>query len=1083
MLQEQISYWKEELAGAPSILELPTDKPRPAVQSFRGATEFFVLPKELSEKLKSLGRQQQATLFMILEAGFAALLHRYTGQDDILVGTPISGRTHGETERLIGCFLNTVVLRARFTDHLDFRSLLQQVRERALGAYAHPDLPFEHLVAELAPERDPSRSPLFQAMFVVHNPGGVSQVSKVSGNRELETGTSKFDLTLFISETEDGLEGLMEYSTDVFEAATIRRLCEHYGTLLEAIARDPDQSISALPMLTDAECQQLLRDWNNTAVAYPGKDLCLHQLIEEQAGRTPDQVAVVFERQTLTYGELNRRANQLAHHLMGLGVGPDVLVGLFVERSLEMLVGLLGILKAGGAYVPIDPAYPKERVGYILEDSKAPIVLTEKSLVDDLPQFAGRSICLDAERAEIARESEENPATRVKAEHLAYVLFTSGSTGRPKGVALEHRTATNFVQWAKQVFTAQELAAVLFSTSICFDLSVFEIFVTLSAGGKIILAQNALHLPTLSGKDAVTLINTVPSAMAELLRMGVVPASVKTVNLAGEALSDTLVEQVYATAHVGKVYNLYGPTETTTYSTYALVRRGCGATIGRPIANTRCYILDANRHLVPVGVKGELYLAGGGLARGYYGRPELTNERFVPNPFSKDGEGRMYRTGDLCRWLPDGSIQYSGRADYQVKLRGFRIELGEIEATLDRHPLVRQSVVVLREEEPGGKQLVAYVVPDSGEAPQAEALRQYVKERLPDFMVPSAVVLLDAFPLTPNGKINRKSLPAPAQCREVTSEFVAPRDPLEQLLAQIWAKVLKVKRVGVFDNFFELGGHSLLAVRVIVEVEKLCQKRLPLAMLLQAPTVAGLAEMLRKKHWEPSWTSLVPIRSGGSKPPLFLMHAHGGNVLEYYPLVNRLEPDQPVYALQARGLDGHIVKDSSLEEMASAYLDELRSLQPEGPYFLGGFCFGGLLALEAARQLTAAGQEVALVVLIQSMHPDSMRFKPGTTAFHRWWYRATKRINLEAENLSYRGKGYIVERCRHLWNRARARTAIAFDNMTHKEPADPSRLPMNYVLEALGIEHQKAIGEICATSVWWRCSSISCQQTVVRING
>ena len=385
VLQRQISYWKEELAGAPSILELPTDKPRPAVQSFRGATEIFELPKELLERLKALGRQEQATLFMILEAGFMALLHRYTGQDDILVGTPISGRTHSETENLIGYFLNTVVLRAKFTDRLNFRSLLQQVRERALGAYAHPDLPFEHLVAELAPERDPSRTPLFQVMFILHNPEGVSEVSKVSGNRELETGTSKFDLTLVISETGNGLEGLIEYSTDLFEAETIRRMCGHYGTLLEAIARDPDQSISRLPMLTDAERQQLLVEWNDTAVAFPLKDRCLHQLIEDQAGRTPDHIALVFEQQTLTYRELIRRADRLAHHLRGLGVGPDVLVGLFVERSLEMVVALLGILKAGGAYVPLDPSFPPDRLAYMVEDSRMPVLVTHRDLDQTLP--------------------------------------------------------------------------------------------------------------------------------------------------------------------------------------------------------------------------------------------------------------------------------------------------------------------------------------------------------------------------------------------------------------------------------------------------------------------------------------------------------------------------------------------------------------------------------------------------------------------------------------------------------------------------------------------------------------------------
>jgi len=1065
VLRKEISYWKQELAGAPVVLELPTDKPRPAVQSFHGATELFTLPKKLLEQMKSIGRQEQATLFMTLGAGFMALLHRYTGQDDILVGTPISGRTRTETENLVGCFLNTVVLRSQMIGELSFRSLLQKVRQRALGAYDQPDLPFEQLVAELAPERDLSHSPLFQVMFVLHDPGGVSEVARVSGSQALANGTSKFDLTLLMSETEDGLEGLIEYSTDLFEADTIRRLGGHYRTLLETIAHSPEQSLSSLPMLSAAERQQLLVEWNNTAVAYPEKTTGLHQLIEEQAARIPEQTALVFEQQRMTYGELNRRANQLAHHLRGMGVGPDVLVGLFVERSLEMLVGILGILKAGGAYVPMDPAYPKERLGYILEDSKAHTLLTQKSLLDRLPDFAGKTICLDddADWAGIASKSAENPAVQVKPEHLAYVLFTSGSTGRPKGVALEHRSATNFVQWAKQVFTRQELAGVLFSTSVCFDLSVYEIFVTLSAGGKLIIAPNALYLPTLPAKDEVTLINTVPSALAELLRANGIPPSVKTVNLAGEALPETLVEQTYATTQVDRVYNLYGPTETTTYSTYTRVPRGLPVTIGRPLANTQCYILDGRRNPMPVGVAGELYIAGTGLARGYYGRPELTGERFVPNPFSQKKGARMYRTSDLCRWLPDGNIEYLGRMDHQVKLRGFRIELGEIETILDRHPAVRQSVVMVREDEPGSKQLVAYVVPAAEVPPQAalqaEDLRQYVKEHLPEFMVPSAVVLLDAFPLTPNRKIDRKALPAPAQSLAVSHGFIAPRDPIEQLLAQIWAKILKVEQVGLRDNFFELGGHSLLAVRVIAEVEKLTKIRLPLATLLQAPTIADLAEMLRRKHWAPSWSSLVPIRPGGSKPPLFLMHAHGGNVLEYYPLANLLEPDQPVWALQARGLDGRIPKDLSLEKMAAAYLEEVRSFQPEDPYFLGGFCFGGVLALEAAQQLTAAGQEVGLLILIQSIHPGSARFKPSVTLLQRWWHLANKRVSLEMDNLSHRRKGYVGGRLSYVWDVARARTAIAFDNMTGRQPSDLSHLPMQYVLEALGDEHSRAIGK------------------------
>ncbi len=1059
--QRQESYWKKELSGAPTVLELPTDKPRPATQAFRGAIESFQLPKDLLEQLKSLSREQQATMFMLLEAGFATLLHRYTGQEDILVGTPISGRTRSETEKLLGYFLNTVVLRAQFSERMNFLSLLQQVRERALGAYAHPDLPFDRLVADLAPERDPSRSPVFQVMFVLHNPDGVSEVSRASGNRDLSTGTSKFDLTLVISETKDGLEGMFEYNSDLFNAATIQRMCGHYQRLLEAIAEDPEQSISKLTMLTGAEREQLLVGWNQTAVNYAGMNRCVHELVEEQAARTPDQVALVFDKKRLTYGELNRRANQLAHYLQGLGVGPEILVGVFVERSLEMIVGLLGIVKAGGAYVPMDPAYPKERIGYILQDSKAPIVLTQKSLVNELPEFAGKTVCLDSDWAKIAAQADDNPVSNSKPENLTYVLFTSGSTGRPKGVALEHRCAASFMEWGHQVFSAKELQGVLFATSICFDLSVFEMFVTLSAGGKVIIAPDVLQLPNLQAKNEITLINTVPSAISELLRVGGVPDSVKTINLAGEPLSDSLAAQIYATTKVERVYNLYGPTETTTYSTYTLVPRGGAVTIGKPIANTQVYIVDANRKPVPIGVPGELYIAGAGVARGYYGCADLTNERFLPDPFSGRPGARMYRTGDVCNWLPDGDIRYVGRADHQVKLRGFRIELGEIEAAMERHPAVRKCFAMVREDKPGMKRLVAYYETRKESAPvDAAALREHLKKALPEYMVPTSYVAMERLPLTPNGKIDRKALPAPDdRPAEGAVESAAPRDTIEQMLSQIWAKVLNVKRVGLHDNFFDLGGHSLLAVRIVAEVEKLFGTRLPLATLLQAPTVAELAEILRKENWTPQWSSLVPLRAGGSKPPLFLMHSHGGNVIEYYPLANQLDPDQPVYALQARGLDGKIVKGRSIEEMAADYVEEIRSFQPEGPYYLGGFCLGGSIALAAARQLSEAGQEVALLILIQSTHPDAVRFKPGITRLQRIRYSLAKRIDLEMENLSHRGLNYFVERGRHFWDRAGARAAMLLDRLAEKESTEPSKLPMNYILEVLGDEHERAMHE------------------------
>jgi amino acid adenylation domain-containing protein/FkbM family methyltransferase len=1060
VLQKQIAYWKEELAGAPLVLDLAPDRRRPVVQSFRGATEIFHVPEKVLGPLKSLGRQEQATLFMILEASFVALLHRYTGQEDILVGTPISGRTHSETQNLIGCFLNTIILRARLAEDLSFRGLLQQVRERALGAYAHADLPFKHLVAELAPERDSSRTPLFQVMFILHDPDGVSEVSKVSGKHQLETGTSKFDLTLFISETKNGIEGLFEYSTDLFEANTIQRICKHYGTLLEAVASNPDQRVSKLPVLTEAERKQLLVTWNNTAVEYPGRDLCLHELIEVQAGRTPEQVALVFEQESLTYDELNRRSNQLARHLSRLGVGPDVLVGLSVERSPEMVVGILGVLKAGGAYVPLDPSYPQNRLVYMVEDSQMKVLLTHRGLEQKLPVRPPVVVHLDSDWNEIAtRSATATDLPSVSQQNLAYVLYTSGSTGKPKGVEIQHSAIVNFLlsMQRKPGFSASD--ALLAVTTLSFDIAGLELYLPLICGGKVVIASREdTRDPTRLAKrildSACNVMQATPTTWRALIQAGWSGSANLKVFCGGEVLLPDLARELLP--RCAELWNMYGPTETTVWSTIHKVTSTEGSVpIGQPINNTQIYVLDAHCNLVPSGNVGELYIGGDGLARGYLHRENLTRERFVPSPFVPDA--LLYRTGDLARWLPDGTVECLGRMDNQVKLRGFRIELGEIETILCSHPAIRQCAVIAREDAPGDKQLVAYFETQTGSAPTATDLRACVENNLPSFMVPSAFVAMEKLPLTPNGKVDRKSLPVPAQRVSVSNDFVVARDPLEQMLAQIWANVLRVKCVGMHDNFFELGGHSLLAVRVTVEIEKLTKIRLPLATLLQAPTIADLVEILRKEHWAPSWSSLVPLRASGSKPPLFLMHAHGGNVLEYHTLANLLDPEQPVYALQGRGLDGIIPEELTIEKMASAYLGEIRGFQPEGPYFLAGFCFGGLLALEAAQQLTAAGQNVALLIFIQSTHPEAFRFKPDVPALHRWWYRMTKRINLERENRSHAGKGYVMERIRRIRDMAHARLAIALYNRTGKRPADPSRLPKLYIFEALQKEHGKAL--------------------------
>lgn len=709
----QLAYWKKQLDGAPNTVELSTDYPRPSVQNFRGAMSRVTFPRSLGEKLSDLASSEGVTLYMTLLAAFQILLFRYSGQEDFTVGTPIANRIHSEIEDLIGFFVNTIVMRSKLSGNPTVRELLHRVRDTALGAYSNQDLPFERLVEELQPERDLSRMPLFQVLFVLQNAPrtdfrlpGINIVAM-----DVHNGTSKFDIGMFMFERPEGLACSVEYSTELFSAGTIQRLLSHYQLLLEAIVEDPSRQVSELSLLTDEERRQVVVAWNDTHRDLPQGRL-LHQFIEQQAESTPNRIALICGDEEISYGDLNARANQLAHYLIKHGAGPELLIGVYSERNANMLVAILGILKSGSAYVPLDPNFPKQRIQHILDDAKATLVVTQRSIADELPDFEGHRICLDSEWSLISPESTANPAASATPENLAYVLFTSGSTGRPKGVAIEHHSAATFIHWAREVFTPEELSGVLLSTSMCFDLSIFEIFVPLGSGGAVILAKNALYLPTLAAKDKVTLINTVPSAMAELLNMDGVPDSVKTVNLAGEALPDALVEHIYGATKAERVYNLYGPTEDTTYSTYTLVRRGTAATVGRPIANSQAYILDTYLNPVPAGVPGELYLAGEGLARGYYGRPDLTSERFVPNPFNTEPGARMYRTGDLARFLPDSNIEYLGRIDHQVKIRGFRIELGEIETALDTHPAIRQSVVLAREDEPGNKRLVAYVVAD-----------------------------------------------------------------------------------------------------------------------------------------------------------------------------------------------------------------------------------------------------------------------------------------------------------------------------------------------------------------------------------
>jgi amino acid adenylation domain-containing protein len=883
LLEQHINYWKQQLADAPPYLELPTDHLRPPIQTFQGRGEPFQISASITQNLKQLSQQSGVTLFMTLIAAFTVLLSRHTNQQDIVIGSPIANRNSTQLERLLGFFVNNLILRTQLQPELSFTELLRQVRQVSLDAFEHSEAPFEKIVDELQIERNLSYHPLFQVAFVLQNtpmwklfqnsPDGKLAIADLTLELlNFEQFKAKFDLTLEIVELDQKLTGIFIYNTDLFEAETIQRMIKHFQILLESIISEPQQIISQLPLMPEEELQQILVEWNATQTNYP-QNYCIHQLFEQQVESTPQAISISFDNEKLTYSELNHRANQLAHYLQDMGVQPEMLVGICVERSLEMVIGLLGILKAGGAYVPFDPDYPSDRLAFMLSDSQISVLLTQHKLLAKIPNSSATMLCLDTDWLNIADKSDRNPVGLVNSHNLAYVIYTSGSTGKPKGAMNAHRGVVNRLLWMQETYQLTETDRVLQKTPFSFDVSVWEFFWTLITGARLVIAKpeghkDSAYLLQLINQEEITTLHFVPSMLQVFLEeQGLSQCtSLKRVICSGEALPMELQRRFFARLGC-ELHNLYGPTEAAIDVTYWKCQSDSNLNtvpIGKPVANTQLYILNSQAQPVPIGVAGELHIGGIQVGRGYLNRPELTAEKFIPDRFSQDPEARLYKTGDRVRHLPDGSIDYLGRIDFQVKLRGFRIELGEIEAVLTQYPAIREAVVLLYEEKHEAKDeeklresgdrkyLVAYIVADQADQITSDQtgvdiaeLRHNLKQQLPEYMVPAIFVLMDALPLSPNGKVDRRALPDPTPWRSaLTGHAATARTPIEDILVNIWNNLLGISNVGIYDNFFELGGHSLMVVQVMARVRESFAVDLPMQVLFREPTISGLAQEL-----------------------------------------------------------------------------------------------------------------------------------------------------------------------------------------------------------------------------------------------
>ncbi len=989
----QMEYWRHKLKGSPAILDLPIDNPRPLTPSFKSALHPFQLDAATSDALKAFAVQEGATLFMALLAVFKALLSRYARQNDILVGTPVSSRTRPELEQLVGCFINTHVLRTVISAGMTPRGLLAQIRKTVVETLDNSDVPFELLVNELVIKRDLTRSPLFQVAFTLQNSPMASEYQVVNGG-------AAFDITLYMWESNGTINGSVEYATDLFKPETITHFAACFVTLVREMIAHPDAAIERLPVLTAAQEAEWFADDQGPRLPYP-RDLCTHEWIERQAAASPNAIAIVCGRERLTYGQLSARSNRLANQLRALGVGPNSLVGVCVDRSLDLVIAPFAVWKAGGAYVPLDPDYPSKRLEFMLEDSGASVLITQRRLLDRLPQDGYKVICLDRDGPFLESENPQaSPTSLAAPENLAYVIYTSGSTGKPKGVEIPHRALVNFLfsmQRQPGIAHSDRLLAV---TTLSFDIAGLELYLPLVTGAQVVIAprtavMDGAALARLLADSSITIMQATPVTWRLLLESGWRGTPGLKILCGGEALTKDLADRLLACG--AEVWNLYGPTETTIWSTLHRLDSGDSQVpIGRPIANTQVYLLDEYGQLVPPGVSGELYIGGDGLARGYLRGSELTAQRFVEHAFH--GGERLYRTGDLARRRPDGLLECLGRVDHQVKLRGYRIELGEIEAAIQNQPGIRDALVVLREEVSGDHRLTAYLRMEDGVSADSRALRKELSAILPEYMIPAAFVPLNSFPLTPNRKIDRKALLKMGSAEmdrveaghgfvsgqdqlQAAASYTPPSDHLEGVMTEIWQEVLDVSRVGVHDNFFELGGHSLSATRLIAKLRDALGVALPLRSIFLDPTIAELSKHFaydassrsyRYASEIPKWSCLVPAQPRGTRTPLFFVGGYttpDDTLLVLSRLVPHLGMSQPVFGLRPRWVDGVSDGYASVEELAREFAAEIRALQPHGPYLLGGLCVGGIAALEVAQLLYREGEEVRLLALIDTQRP------------------------------------------------------------------------------------------------------------------